>query len=300
MIADTGKIVVAGGDMRQVFLAEILSSKGYQVAACGLCGRTDDHRIRRADTLKEALEDADVVAAPVPFFSAGKISGKYQISDMDVETLLREMPENGILFGGNIPSDVGKRFRDRGVTVYDMMKDEYVAMQNTAATAEGAIAEAIKRSPRNLSKSRCMVLGYGRCGSTLALLLRGFSCHLTVVERDAARAAGASVLADRVLTGQGLAEEIGDAEFIFNTVPEKILNREELLRVKKSAWIFDLASSPGGADYTAASELSLNVMPLPGLPGKYSPETSAEILAGFIGNRLGALPADRICKGSVV
>ena len=54
--------------MRQVFLAEILSSKGYQVTVCGLCGSVDDHRIRRAETLKEALEDAEVVAAPVPFF----------------------------------------------------------------------------------------------------------------------------------------------------------------------------------------------------------------------------------------
>lgn len=53
--------------MRQVFLAEILSSKGYQVTVCGLCGSVDDHRIRRAETLKEALEDAEVVAAPVPF-----------------------------------------------------------------------------------------------------------------------------------------------------------------------------------------------------------------------------------------
>ena len=300
MIADTGKIVVAGGDMRQVFLAEILSSKGYQVAVCGLCGSVDDHRIRRAETLKEALEDAEVVAAPVPFFSAGKISGKYQTVDMDLETLLREMPENGILFGGNIPADVAKRFWDRGVTVYDVMRDEYVAVQNTAATAEGAIAEAIKRSPRNLSRSQCMVLGYGRCGSTLALLLRGFSCHLTVVEQDAARAAGASVLADRVLTEQGMAEKIGEAEFIFNTVPEKILNREALLRVKKSAWIFDLASSPGGADYPAASELSLNVIPLPGLPGKYSPATSAEILAEYIRSRLDAAHTALFCEGSVV
>ena len=281
--------------MRQVFLAEILSSKGYQVTACGLCDSVDDHRIRRAETLKEALEDAEVVAAPVPFFSAGKISGKYQTVDMDLETLLREMPENGILFGGNIPSDVRNRFRDRGITVYDMLRDESVAVQNTAATAEGAIAEAIKRSPRNLSRSKCMILGYGRCGSTLALLLRGFSCHLSVVERDAARAARASVLADRVLTEQGMAEEIEEAEFIFNTVPEKILNREMLLRAKKSAWIFDLASSPGGADYAAASELSLNVIPLPGLPGKYSPETSAEILAEFIGSRLDAAQTAPLC-----
>ena len=181
-----------------------------------------------------------------------------------------------------------------------VMRDEYVAVQNTAATAEGAIAEAIKRSPRNLSRSQCMVLGYGRCGSTLALLLRGFSCHLTVVEQDAARAAGASVLADRVLTEQGMAEKIGEAEFIFNTVPEKILNREALLRVKKSAWIFDLASSPGGADYPAASELSLNVIPLPGLPGKYSPATSAEILAEYIRSRLDAAHTALFCEGSVV
>ena len=290
MIADTHKIVVAGGDLRQVFLAKLLSSKGYQVTVCGLCGSADDCTVRRADTLKEALEDADVVAAPVPFLSAGKITGKYQPPDMTPETLLREMPGNGILFGGNIPPDLGDGFRDRGITVYDMLKDEHVAMQNTVATAEGAIAEAIKRSPRNLSGSRCMILGYGRCGSTLALLLRGFSCDLSVVEQDMGRAAAASVVADRVLTEQRLEEMIGEEEFIFNTVPEIILKRKVLQHVKKSAWIFDLASLPGGADCQAASELSLNIVPLPGLPGKYSPETSAEILAAYIESRLGGAP----------
>lgn len=282
MTAESHRIVVAGGDLRQVWLAQILSFRGFQVTACGLCRSVEDEKIREEDSLRKALQGAVSVAAPVPFLRDGKMTGNGQVPDMDVKTLLSGMSRGSVLFGGNIPGDARERFRAAGIRAYDMMEDEQVAMRNTVATAEGAIAEAVSRSTCNLSGSRCMILGYGRCGSTLALLLRGFACRLSIVETDPARAAAASILAERVLSPMELEENIGDETFIFNTVPEMILNGEVLRCVKKTAWIFDLASAPGGADRQAAEALDLNLTALPGLPGRFSPETSAEILADYI------------------
>ncbi len=55
------------------------------------------------------------------------------------------------------------------------MKMNDVAILNAVATAEGAIAEAIKRSIINIHQSNCLVLGYGRCAQILAKIIH-FGC----------------------------------------------------------------------------------------------------------------------------
>ena len=62
------------------------------------------------------------------------------------------------------------------------MKMDDVAIYNAIATAEGAIMEAIKMQPINLHKSRCLVLGYGRCAKVLAAKLKGMDAQVTVPE----------------------------------------------------------------------------------------------------------------------
>lgn len=287
MRADSYKIAVIGGDRRQVYLAEILAERGCDVSACGLCGSTQRERIRETAALKEALEGADAVAAPVPFLRDGKIAGKYEVPDMDMETLLDQMPETAFLFAGDIPEAVEKSAEKRGIKVYDMMRDEFTAVKNAAAAAEGAAAEAIVRSPVSLTKSRCLILGYGRCGRALTCLLRAFSCRVFVCEKDCGRAGEACALADGTVSEEELADAAGRFDFIFNTVPELILTRERLRCVGERTWILDLASAPGGVDYRAAQELAVNAVLLPGLPGRYAPYSSAEILADYLLSRIG-------------
>ena len=232
--------------------------------------------------MKEALKEVDAAVGPVPFIRSGKITGTYEIPDMNVEMLFDELPENAVFFAGNIPGEVRNYAEGKGVRSYDMMIDELVAARNAVATAEGAVAEAIKRSPVNLTKSRCMVLGYGRCGSVLTRLLKSLLCRVLVSEKDKTRAADAFVLADGIVSEDELTETVGNVDFIFNTVPERILSEERLRHVGQNTWILDIASAPGGVDYRAAEALSVNAVLLPGLPGRYAPASSAEILSDFI------------------
>ncbi|MBM6803695.1 dipicolinate synthase [Mediterraneibacter glycyrrhizinilyticus] len=286
MRADSYKIAVIGGDKRQVYLARILAKKGYEVAVYGLCERVHDERIREATSVKEALKEVDAAVGPVPFIRSGKITGTYEIPDMNVEMLFDELPENAVFFAGNIPSEVRRYAEGKGLRACDMMIDELVAARNAVATAEGAVAEAIARSPVNLTKSRCLVLGYGRCGRMLMRLLKSFFCKVIVSEKDNTRAADAFVLADGIVSEAELTDAVGNVDFIFNTVPERILSEERLRHVGKNTWILDIASAPGGVDYRATEALSVNAVLLPGLPGRYAPASSAEILADFIENQI--------------
>ena len=56
--------------------------------------------------------------------------------------------------------------------------------------------------------------------------------------------------------------------------------------MRQSAWILDLASGAGGVDYAAARKMGVQAVKLPGLPGKYAPYTSAQIIADTIFQKL--------------
>ena len=287
MRADSYKIAVIGGDKRQVYLARILTKKGYEVTVYGLCERAHDERIQEAASLKEAMQEVDAAVGPVPFIRSGRITGTCEAPDINIETLFDKLPENADFFAGNIPDEVRRYAQGKGIRAYDMMKDELVAARNAVATAEGVVAEAITRSPVNLTKSRCLVLGYGRCGSVLTRLLKSLLCRVLVSEKDKTRAADAFVLADGIVSEAEVTEAVGNVDFIFNTVPERILSEERLRHVGKNTRILDIASAPGGVDYRAAEALSVNAVLLPGLPGRYAPASSAEILADFIESHIG-------------
>lgn len=57
--------------MRQVYLADILEEKGQEVKRYGLETETES-----SASLKEVLETADVIAAPVPFLKRMWFSAK--------------------------------------------------------------------------------------------------------------------------------------------------------------------------------------------------------------------------------
>lgn len=262
------RFAVIGQDMRQVYLAEILAECGYDVSVYGLEKKTENPKIKETLSLREVLEDADIIAAPVPFFQTGNI-------------LEYAKPES-MFFAGGIPEAFTKQAEIKNVKCVDYMKDDFVGMQNTVATAEGIIAEAIKRSPRNLQKSSCLVLGYGRCGSTLVSCLKKFSCKVTVYEKEKSVLARADILADKVTDDLEVSGCLEEAQYIFNTIPALVLPKAMLEYVKKDVLILDLASSPGGVDYEAAKNMGIEAVLLPGLPGKYAPLSSAEILAEAI------------------
>ena len=66
------KAAIIGGDKRQVYLAEILQKEGYKIMSYAVnCVHAEN-----ANSLKEALKEADIIAAPVPFLKDGEIFSK--------------------------------------------------------------------------------------------------------------------------------------------------------------------------------------------------------------------------------
>lgn len=274
---------VIGGDARQVYLASRLSKQGFRVCAYALCSEQKQPNVLTASSLEDAVAHSETILAPVPISKDRQnISQQAKACDLSMSHLLNALLKNQRLFAGCIPADFQAAAAAKGVLTYDLMKAGELAVFNTIATAEGALAEAICKSSQNLHHSCCMVLGFGRCARTLTGSLKGLGAQVTVCARNAAARAEAELNADNAIPFSQLGDCLPEYDFLFNTVPALVLTKENLSKLKPGTLIIDIASSPGGVDYAAARELGVSAWLCPGLPGKYSPESSANAIADTV------------------
>ena len=113
-----GQTILFISDMRQVYLAEILTKKG-------ICVRCLDVRNReRAGTQLEKLEtylaEAGRLILPVP---VTKIPDQERLE----EILRKDVPEDVLVFGGCFSDTQKKILRAGRICFYDFMDDEQVS-----------------------------------------------------------------------------------------------------------------------------------------------------------------------------
>ena len=253
---------ILGGDRRQFYLAQQLMRAGFSVACHQVPGLDDTHAV-----LYDALRQAEAVILPMPaLLDVGRIRSA---QPLPVEAVRQSLPRGTRVFGGLLPEGLFPEHIQ-----YNYARDEGLAMQNAALTAEGALALALTELPCALSGSRVLVIGFGRIGTFLAEKLQKLGVSVTIACRKQADLGRASACGyGAVRTGcyeRGLAQY----DCIFNTVPAPVFTPAQLEQLRCP--VFDLASAPGGLpEGTPAPELW---HPAPGLPGRFAPESAARIL----------------------
>lgn len=273
---------VIGGDMRQVYLAEVLAHHQNKICCFALPTLPDERRcsdaarVVTAASLSEACTQSRCIICPVPFSKNVTLNQTAFTEPLSLDTLLDSLRPGQHLFGGCIPNYFAEAATDSGITVTDFMQDETLTASNSIATAEGAICEAILRSSRTLHGSRCAVLGYGKCGKALAQYLNGMFCRLSVWSIDSAELSQAAVIAENTGNLNDFAKHAREFDFIFNTIPALVVTADILRQMKDAVVIIDIASAPGGVDFDAAKQLGITAALCLGLPGKYAPVSSAQ------------------------
>lgn len=273
---------VIGGDMRQVYLTEELAGYANRICHFALT-RTPDERcfsessvVTAASSLEDACSLSACIIGPIPLCRNDSSLNQNVFHDhISIDRIFSGLKSSQSFFGGCIPEERKTAALKKGVRVFDLMTDPSLSYFNTIATAEGAVCEAIRQSPRNLRHSSCAILGYGKCGFTLCQYLKGMSCRTYVAARREEIRAQSSLISDRTGTIEDFISCAGEFDFIFNTIPSEIITYEILARLKSTVTIIDIASAPGGVDFKAAQELGLTAVLCPGLPGKYAPASSA-------------------------
>ena len=261
--------LILGGDLRQIYLGRMLKQQGLPTVTSADLGRLNL-------SLEEAIKASSVLLCPVPFTKDGKTI--FSTDSLKITDLLRHLTPDNTLFGGNIPDFVKDHAKEHKIPYFDFLEIEEITLENTIATAEGAIVEAIRLSPDCLHQSRCLVTGFGRCGKTLACKLQGLSADVTVADRDAVQLAFGTALGLKTKPLSEISQDIGEYHFIFNTIPAPVIREAEIRLMRPDVTIIDIASAPGGVDFTACKSREINARLCPGLPGAYAPKAAAEIL----------------------
>lgn len=270
MILKTRIFAVLGGDLRSVAAEKILSdfftTRLYGFEKLG----------KNADSLVKTLENADFVLLPLPLSADGKtLNAPFSEKETFLSELLPAIPEKAVIFGANIPES----FKDGKHIFIDLFARDDIQILNAVPTAEGAIAEAINETEKTLWRSKCLVVGFGRIGKALAFRLKALGADVTVSARKDKDFAEISAFGFTPARSDRLCAVIKDSDIVFNTVPIRLIGEKELLAAQKETLFIDLASKPGGIDFSVAERSGLKVLWLLSLPGKTAPKTAGEIIA---------------------
>lgn len=227
-----------------------------------------------------SFESADVIIGPTPFSKDDvKVNGEV----LRCEELIKSIENSSkVLYAGAISNNIKNKLKKASIKFFDVLNEDGVSISNAIPTAEGAISVAMNMTNFTIHKSNVLVMGYGNIGKVLSKMLCGIGANVYCEARNKKDIAFIEAMGYNSIKLQEIDSYLGKMNIIFNTIPSLVLNRERLILLKKDCAIIDLASSPGGVDFTAAKELDLNTTWALALPTKVAPKTAAFYLKNVI------------------
>ncbi len=277
-------VAVIGGDKRQLYCAKAFSDDGMKVTLGGFDKLVSESNIEITTPFEAAL-CSEFVVLPLPCVKKDKINAPFASDDIKLTDALLSAMSGKKVFCGIKDKFLELCPKLNANLVYDYSDREEFAVLNAVATAEGALEIALREYEGTISHSRCLVCGYGRIGRALTDMLCSLNADVTVSARKQSDLAWISTKPCKMVNTNEL-DTLSPFDIIFNTVPALIFDSRLLSHIAKNALVIDLASTPGGVDFAAASRLSICAIHALSLPGKAAPKTAGEIIKNTITNML--------------
>ena len=192
-MTDTQKrLLVAGGDLRQLSAAEALS----RTCAITVTGFDRFGTLPESLTAAEHMQDLpqmlDALILPMPVTQeSGFLHTPFGSSAIRLSALLPLVRPDGLVLGGRFTAQERTLIESAGLRCEDYAARETFALRNAVPTAEGAIQIAMQELPVVLHRLPCLILGAGRVSRALQSRLQALGAEVTVAARrctDLARA----------------------------------------------------------------------------------------------------------------
>ncbi len=275
------RIAIVGGDRRSVLLAESLAADGQRVH-CFANEKAEIKGCVKCSCLSSCLNGTDCMILPIPAEKNGFLNTPLSDEQITAEELIREAESGQKLFGGGISGKLLSLAEEREIQVFDLLREESFTVYNACLTAEAAVGLLIHDCDTAVLDSRALILGYGRVGKALASRLKALGSDVTVAARSDAALREAGNTGVHTLHFTELESRIGEFDFILNTVPARVVSSAVLCSAAENTVLTELASAPGGFDGTLAENIGLKTIAAPGLPGKFSPRSSAQAIKRYV------------------
>ena len=125
-------------DMRQVYLAEIMTKRGLNVRCLDI--RNSGTVKEQLEKLKSFLAEADMLILPIP---VTKIPEQKMLNDI----LNKNLTNDTLVLGGCFSTEQQELLERRDIHYLDFMRDEIVTEENAVATAGGRDCGACEPQP---------------------------------------------------------------------------------------------------------------------------------------------------------
>jgi len=272
------RFAVVGGDERSAILCALLCSDGHKVKSFALERARLPEEVPKESCLQSCVYAADCVVLPLPSERAGLLNTALSDERLVMKELMASLWAGQIVYGGKMSEESRGEALKARLHLFDIMQNPLFTAGNAAITAEGALQLMMENSPLSLWKSRVLVTGWGRIGSILCLRLQALGARVTLAARSGKDREMAKALGIAALDYPRLESEIGDFDFIVNTVPARVISDAMLCCVQADTPLLELASPPGGFDRALAENIGLKTIAAPGLPGKSAPYSAALLM----------------------
>ena len=275
-------IGVVGGDLRLVYLSEMFAQE-EKIVYTYLLDKYEfnSKKIIKCNSLTE-FKNIDNIITSIPI-SKDKINinSPFSNNNLTIENLLVNI--TGKIYTGALPKELKEQAETKYcLEIVDILENEKLSILNSIPTAEGAIQIAMEKSNKTLHDSNVLILGFGRIGNILSKMLNGIGAKVYCEARKEKDLAMIKSYSYNEINLINLKEHLNKFDFIFNTIPHIILDKEELEQIKKDCIIIDLASKPGGVNFEYANKIGLKASLELGLPGRVAPRTSAKYIKEII------------------
>jgi dipicolinate synthase subunit A len=272
------KIAVFGGDKRMLFAAKAFADRGHEVLLTGFDSLMSLCEIRVC-TVQQAADECDIAVLPVRPVADGNLFAPFSQHPISINGLADQIGKKPI-FSGSAP--MLKPYISG--EILDYSANEMFTLRNAELTAEGAVELILREYEGAVCGSRILVTGYGRIGKVLSRYLSMMGAKVTVAARNPD---DRDMIAYRGMTAADYpALDWSRYQVIVNTVPAEVIDREAIAQMREDVFIIDLASLPGGVDFSAAKDRELTCIHALSLPGKTAPLTAGIIIKDTIMNIL--------------
>lgn len=267
------KILIAGGDMRQIYCAHHLSTN-YDVYTAGLDRKNFPDGIDLPNADLDTTEEFDCAVLPIPLpDESGMLRTPLYSGILTVQDIDKLVKKDGLICTGMNGERLKKFFPNKKIFPY--MEQEELTLRNAFITAEGAVMTALENMSVTLNGQSVLIAGMGRIGTSLAMILKGFGADITALVRNEKGAAKAEISGIKPIYAENIHGGFG---LVFNTVPSLVFTADMLEKFPEDTLFMELASSPGGF----CADPPRNIIQAQGLPGKTAPKSAGIALAETI------------------
>lgn len=279
-------IAVVGGDARYLELIRQLQSLpeatiilvGFERLEQGFTG------LKQMEFSELNPADMDAVILPITGTDdRGNVETVFSEQPIRIEKeWFQKLKKSAFVFTGNTSDYLTSAADEANVKLIPLLNRDDVAIYNSIPTAEGTILLAMEHTDYTIHSSRVIVTGFGRVGHTVANKFSALGAKVSVSASSIKDLARITEMGLTAIPLEELHHHTNRCDILINTIPDKVITKNEIKHLPSHALIFDLASKPGGTDFDYAEKRGIKAILAKSLPGIVAPKTAGKILADVI------------------